>query len=97
MTPGTLIRQARREARLSLSAVARAMGISVPYLHDVEHDSRRLATERWPALVAAVPGLTLRDLADAMVESGAVTIDASTWHPVDKADLVAAIARGLDA
>lgn len=51
------------------------MGLSTPYLHDVEHDKRRLVTGRWPALVAAIPGLDLRRLCEESIDAGPVEID----------------------
>ncbi len=76
MSLGTLIRRARGDAGKTLATVATALDVSVPYLCDVEYDRRDLAPKRWPALVAALPALSLRALAVAKVSSGIVEIDA---------------------
>jgi len=77
MSVGKLIRQARNDAALSGVAVAKAMGLSTPYLHDVEHDKRRLVTGRWPALLAALPGLDPRRLCEESIDAGPVEVDTS--------------------
>ena len=75
-TLGKLVQDARAAAGLSLRQVAGHMGVSVPYLHDVEHGRRRVVPARWAALVAILPGLSLRALAEAAVASGPVELDA---------------------
>ena len=56
---GTLIRDARTVKRITLRELARRMGVSAPYLSDVEHDRRTLSIDRcadvawltsWPML-----------------------------------------------
>ncbi len=66
-------------------------GLSAPYLHDVEHDRRRIVPSRWAALCAALPTLDARALAVAAVASGPVEIDARDLTPEQRDRLVDAL------
>lgn len=93
-TFGEVVRAARDAAGMSLRALGAAMGgLSAPYLHDVEHDRRRLAPAHWRALVAALPALTIRDLAEAAVRSGPVQIDGRELTARQRAGVVEALER----
>lgn len=57
---GEFIRRKREAAGLSLRAVSMAIGVSHVFLGEVERGVRKsLAESRWPALVEAVPGITI--------------------------------------
>lgn len=47
---GDAIRERRAAARMTLRAVAKALGVSAPFLSDVEHGRRRLSEDRVVAL-----------------------------------------------
>lgn len=66
-------------------------GLSAPYLHDVEHDRRRIVPARWAALIAALPALNIRALAVAALSSGPVEIDARDITDEQRARLVDAL------
>lgn len=60
---GTYLRARRLAAKKSLREVADAVGVSHVYLGEVERgDSSPMREDRWPALVRAIPGVTLEDL-----------------------------------
>ncbi len=73
MTLGEQIRMAREAKRITLRQLARTVGVSAPFVSDVEHDRRSLTPERRvqfadalgidPALLDAASGYT-RDLAE---------------------------------
>jgi transcriptional regulator with XRE-family HTH domain len=96
MSVGKLIRQARNDAHLSGAAVAKAMGLSTPYLHDIEHDRRRLVSTRWPSLLAAIPGLDARALCEKSVDAGNVEIDPSLLAPAQREILIGLLLVALD-
>lgn len=96
-TFGSYLAAARKGAGLTLRAVGERLGLSVPYLHDIEHDRRSLPSERWTALVAALPGVTLRGLAEARVATGPVEIDARALAPKHRAAIVDGIMEALAA
>ena len=50
MTPGAYIRKAREERGYSLNAVAKEIGISAPFLSDIERGNRRPGTDVLDAL-----------------------------------------------
>lgn len=60
-----------------MRSVGDSLGVSAPYLHDVEHNRRRLPLRRWGALVAAIPTLSISSLAAAFVLIGRIDVDAS--------------------
>lgn len=87
MTFGEYLHKARKAAGFSLRDLGELINLSVPYLHDLEYDRRRLACGRWASLAVALPGVTLEGLINASVEtdikSGLVTVDirgASEWE-----------------
>lgn len=43
---GAVIRALRKSRRMTLAQVAAKLGITVPYLHDIEHDRRGGARHR---------------------------------------------------
>ena len=87
-----MLAAARRAAGLTLRGLGERMGgLSAPYLHDIEHDRRRLPAARWPALVAALPTLTVRGLAEVTLAAGPVEIDARELTPEQRARLVDAL------
>lgn len=88
---GKLVMASREEAGLTLRQVAKAIGISIPFLHDVEHGRRPLAVGWWTRFVAAIPGLTLKDMAEARI-SGAVRVEIRV-DELTKAQRVAVISR----
>lgn len=60
---GRYLRQRRLAAQLSLRDVADKIGVSHVFLGEVERGVRNLINrERWPALIAAIPGVTAEDL-----------------------------------
>lgn len=97
MTLGTMIREAREAAGLSLAKVGAVMDLSAPYLHDVEHDRRPLASFRWHSLIAALPAISLRDLAEKSLETGVVRIDARMLTKAQRSALADAILLNLGA
>ena len=90
-TMGELVKRLRTAAGLSLAKVAGPMGVSAPFLHDVEHDRRRVSPARWASLVDVLPGLTLRALAETAVASGPVEVDARYLTPEQRARIVDAL------
>lgn len=90
-TAGFCIARARKAAGLTLRAVGDHLGVSVPYLHDVEHDRRALVVARWAALVEVLPTLSIRTLAEATLAAGPVEIDARLLTPRQRAQLVEAL------
>ncbi len=75
-TFGAMVATARASSGLSLAKVAAGLGVSVPYVHDVETGKRPLAPTRWVALVALLPSLDLQRLAVARLTEATVTLDA---------------------
>lgn len=59
---GEVVREARQRAGLTQRAVADRLGVSGPHVSEVEQGTRTLPLARWPALVAAVPGLRMADV-----------------------------------
>jgi len=96
-TLGELVSAARSAAGLTLRALGDRLGVSAPYLHDVEHGRRRLPPARWAALVEALPTLTVRQLAEAAIASGPVEIDARSLPPEQRAHMVQALENAAKA
>lgn len=92
-TAGACLARARKAAGLSLRALGERVGLSAPYLHDAEHDRRRITPARWPSFVAALPTLTIRALAEATLADGPVKIDARQLTPEQRAGLVEALSQ----
>jgi transcriptional regulator with XRE-family HTH domain len=90
---GTLIREKRMAAGLTLREVAGTLSLSAPYLSDVESGNRVPIIERWTRFVGAIPGLTLDAFVNAAVLSGPVEIDVSGATPAQRKPIVAALAK----
>lgn len=88
-TFGACVRTARRAAGLSYEALGALAGLSACYLHDIEHGRRRLPPRHWGAIVAALPSLTLADLAAAFVSAGRIDVDAEILTRRQRAALAA--------
>jgi len=88
-TPGALIADARKKARLSLRKLGVAAGgYSPQYMNDLEQNRRRLAPQRWHYLLRALPTLNVRLLAEAYLATGPVELDASVLTPRQRATLL---------
>lgn len=61
MTLGEIIQKARKAKRMTMRALAQEIGVSAPFLCDVEHNRRALTDERI-AQVAKVLGIDKRKL-----------------------------------
>jgi transcriptional regulator with XRE-family HTH domain len=61
MTLGDKIQQARQAKRMTLRALARAIGVSAPFMSDVEHNRRALTDERVEQVAKAL-GIDAREL-----------------------------------
>jgi transcriptional regulator with XRE-family HTH domain len=72
-TLGDAIRWVRTQRRMTLRALARACGLSAPFLSDMEHNRR--STDKLPAIAAAL------DVEVDMLEkmSGRLTRDMREW------------------
>ena len=91
-TVGAYLARARKAAGLSLRQLSEKVGgLSVPYLHDVEHDRRRLVAARWGSFAAALPGVTIREIAERSFSSGPVEIDARLLTERQRKALVEAL------
>src|SRR5260221_6752369 len=95
---GTLLREARERANLSLRDVAYLVGTSAVYVYHVETAQRGLAPARWAAfarvLAVDVEAIAAASLAD---PDGLVRIRAGLLSPSQRDALVAALvaeARG---
>jgi transcriptional regulator with XRE-family HTH domain len=93
VTVGVALATARKAAGLSLRRLGEQVGLSVPFLHDVEHDRRPLAPAHWPGIVAACPSLTLRALAEASIAKGPIRIDARLLTPEQRSAIVDALTQ----
>jgi len=58
---GIRIREAREKMRVTLRELARTIGVSAPFMSDVEHGRRRLTAERVDAVAKAL-GMKAKDL-----------------------------------
>ena len=93
---GKYIRERREAAGVSQGHVAREMGLSVPYLSDVERGNRNIVQARWGALARAIPGLDLRELARICVDSGPVEVDARGLSDAGKRAIVRALVQAAE-
>lgn len=89
LTMGRYLATSREAAGLSLRVITNRTGLAPSLLCDIEHDRRRLLTEHWPAVVRAIPGVTLQGLAAAAIVSGKVHVDARALSP-EHQDIIAA-------
>lgn len=96
-TIGQLIRERRTAAGLTLRVVAASVGLSVPYLSDVELGHRVPVVGRWLAFSRAIPGLSVKDMATAAVATGPVEIDARDFRASQRDPIVAALVRMAEA
>jgi transcriptional regulator with XRE-family HTH domain len=97
-TFGELVHEARVARGMSLRELGEALGgLSAPYIHDVEHGRRRLVPSRWAALISALPGLSVRALAEAAVAAGPVELDPAMLTAEQRAHLVEALERQVAA
>ena len=91
---GKYIRDKRREAHLSLRAVAEQVGFSHVYLGEVERGRRRsIPEEHWKALASAIPGVTVAGLRAAAADSA--PLDPTTLEGQHQ-EVVVALARRLE-
>lgn len=72
---GTEIREARTEKRITLRALARELGVTAPFLSDVEHD-RRVLNEEHAAKARVFLGIRPRVTVRACVGYGGTFDDA---------------------
>ncbi len=92
-TFGAYLRSRRKQAHLSLAAVAEKAQLSHQYLSQVERDvGPALRREHWAALVAAIPGLTIAGLERFAARTRPLEIDLSE-APADYLELAVAIAE----
>jgi len=92
---GDLLRRLRREADKTLGDVARELGVSVPYLSDVERGNRKpFTTERLIqlAMFLKVDAAALIEAADR--ERGIIEYDIRRASPL-QADVVGGLVAGL--
>lgn len=79
---GKLLREAREAAERSMGALARHLGVSVPYLSDVERGNRQPLTDERIRTAAAFLGVDSRPLLKAAAETrGAFQLDAAQVNP----------------
>lgn len=83
MTLGEMIQQGRKKKRMTLRAVARVIGVSAPFMSDVEHNRHALTDER----IEQVAKLLDLDVA-AMKSVNGLTMELKAWIR-DNPDLVA--------
>lgn len=95
---GDLLRERRKASGKTMLEVSEFLGISVPYLSDVERGQRSpFAVERIQML-ADFLGADARALVDAAAASrGHVVLDVSAEDPAEKAALATSLARAWPA
>ena len=92
---GRYIRTQRLKAGLSLRNVADAIGISHVYLAEVERGVRApFKSERWPAVIKAIPGVTQLGLERNAATTRPIQIDLEDAPPQSQ-DLALALARRM--
>lgn len=93
---GRYLREQRIAAKKSLRAVAELVGVTHVYLGEVERGVRGpLKRERWAALIAAVPGITVEGLERAAATTRPVRLALDDDHPKYR-DLGVALARRIE-
>lgn len=91
---GELLRKSRSAVGKTLGDVARHLGVSIPYVSDVERGARAPWDEKRIRSVAAFLGVVPDDLLAAAAESrGAIELDASRASPT-KREVGIALMRG---
>lgn len=96
MSVGKYIRERRAAAGLTLTGLSRALGVSIPYLSDVEHDNRRLATARWSQLVQIVDGIDLNTIASLAITEQPIEIDARYLSQSARDEFARAVVKALE-
>jgi transcriptional regulator with XRE-family HTH domain len=94
---GKYLRAQRKRERYSQGALAKLIGISDAYLSEIERGARApLSPERWPALVKALPGVTLAELQRTASMTRPLEIDLAK-APREQAELALALALRIRA
>ncbi|MBK7977860.1 MAG: helix-turn-helix domain-containing protein [Deltaproteobacteria bacterium] len=92
---GRLLRAERKRARFSQAELGKLVGLSHAYLGEVERGARGPFPARyWPALVKALPSLTLAEIERAAAQSQPLAIDLSRTTP-EQAELALALAMRI--
>lgn len=79
---GDYVRGARQRAGLSLRELGKALGVSHVYVREVECGHRPpFVRERWPALMAALPGITKSGLVYHLALTEGVTLSLADASP----------------
>jgi transcriptional regulator with XRE-family HTH domain len=95
-TFGSFLRAARVKAKKSAREVAEAIGVSHVFYGEVERGTRPpFKQDRWPAVVEAIPGLTLEDLEHYAARSKPVQLSIKDAPPRYQ-DLSLALARRIN-
>lgn len=90
MTLGEMIQQGRKSKRMTLRALASIIGVSAPFMSDVEHNRRALTDERIDQVAKAL------DLsAGALRVVNGLTMELKTWIR-DNPDLIAILHTARD-
>lgn len=93
---GKYLQTERIKARLSLRRVAEALGVSHVYLSEVERGVRApLKRDRWPALIDAIPSVTMAGLEAAAALSRPVQLSLAEAPP-EYQNLALALARRME-
>lgn len=93
---GSRLRELRISKRLTMSAAARALGVSVPYWSDVENGRRNPFTGAKLLSAARILGADLDELERlAFAQRGSVEIPLAHRSP-RRADLIVSFARTVD-
>ncbi len=92
---GKYLRAKRKAGRLSQDELGKAIGVVHSYVSEVERGERPpFDPERWPAIVKALPGVTIADLQRAAAQTRPLEIDLAKSSPV-QTDLALAMALAL--
>jgi len=92
---GDYLRAHRKSSGQPLSKVAKRLKLSVTYVSEVEVGTRApLRPEYWPALVEAIPSLTIAELENHAAMSRPLEFDLTSCGPYCR-QLLLAISRGV--
>ncbi len=92
---GKYLRTQRKAARLSQHELGRAIGVHGTYVSEVERGARApFAPKHWNAIVKALPGTTIADLARAAAQTRPLEVDLAKSSSA-VADLTLALAVGV--
>ena len=94
---GDLLRAARRDDDLTIEALAIELGVSTPFLYDVERGSRVLTFARWGDLFKALPSLDPKAFIAASLRSGPVKLDFRDATEALREDLTKLLTRAAKA